>query len=97
MTALRDLKTLANNTQSFREFTGAMVGDVGARVQDVTQRHSAQELLAERLEAERQSISGVDPNEEMVYSLQFQRSFEMAARYISVVNETLADLFQLVR
>lgn len=97
MAAQRDVKVMANGTQSFREFTSAMVGDAGARVQDVSRRYSAQELLAERLDAEFQSISGVDPNEEMVALLQFQRSFEMAARYIRVVDETLSELLNLVR
>ena len=97
MTALRDGKFLANGTQSFREFTTALVGDVGVRTQDVSQRLRAQEILGERLNAEWQATSGVDPNEELMNLLQFQRSFEMGAKYIGVVNETLAELLQLVR
>ncbi len=96
MTALRDDKALGNGSQTFNQFADAMIGDIGARVQDTAQRHEAIEVLGQQLEAERQSVSGVDPNEELVHVMQFQRSFQMAARYISVVNETLDDLLLLV-
>lgn len=97
MTALRDAKSLGNGTQSFHEFATALVADAGVQTQDVSQRLLAQEALGERLDAEWQALSGVDPNEELVAMLQYQRSFEMASRYIGVVNDTLGELLQMVR
>ena len=96
MTALRDTLVLAGGTQTFREFYASIVGDVATKVQELSQLKDHQELVGQRLEAERQSISGVDPNEELVRLLQLQRSFQIAARYISVVNETLDELLLLV-
>lgn len=97
LTKLRDARTLAGGTQNFREFYGSIVGDVGVRVQALSSNQDAQMALGARLEAERQAVSGVDPNEELVRLLQYQRSFEMAARYIAVVNETLDSLLQLAQ
>jgi flagellar hook-associated protein 1 FlgK len=97
MAALRDQKFLANGTQTLREAYAALVSDVGLRVQDLSERQEHQELLGQRLEAERQSVSGVDPNEELVRMVQYQRSFQMAARFINTVSETLDELVRLVR
>jgi flagellar hook-associated protein 1 FlgK len=94
--ALRDLKLLGGGTQTFREFHAATVGDLGREVQDLTSQQSQQQLLGQRLETERQSISGVDPNEELVHMLQFQRSFQMAARYITAVNQALDELVHIL-
>lgn len=92
----RDARVLSSGTQTFRQYADGIVGDIGIQVRDVNDRQTALEILGDRLEAERQSISGVDSNEELVILLQFQRSFQMAARYISVVDETLSDLMRLV-
>lgn len=94
--ALRAAPVLANGTQDLQQFATALIGDVGTQVQQLGQEQTQQQLLSEQLEAQRQSVSGVDPNEELVHMLQFQRSFQLAARYIATVNETIDDLLRLV-
>ena len=54
------------------------------------------DTLAVQLEAERASISGVDPNEELVEMVKFQRQFEIAARFLTTINQTLDDLLAVV-
>jgi flagellar hook-associated protein 1 FlgK len=54
------------------------------------------QVMHGQLQVERESISGVDPNEETVRLLQFQRSYQAAARVISTVNQTLDDLLRMV-
>ncbi len=97
MAALRDQPLLANGTQTFRQHYAALVGDVGSRVQQLGQEETAKQVIGQQLEAQRQSISGVDPNEELVHMLQFQRSFQMSARYLTAVNDTLEELANLIR
>jgi flagellar hook-associated protein 1 FlgK len=49
----------------------------------------------DQLEARRQSVSGVNIDEELLLMEQFQRSFEVAARFtqtLTAVNETLMEL-----
>jgi flagellar hook-associated protein FlgK len=87
---------LAGGASNMRKFLSDLIADVGSRVQDLDQRQTALESLGQGLEVERQSISGVDPNEELLRLLQYQRSFQMSARFLTVVNETLQDLFLLV-
>lgn len=50
-----------------------------------------------RLENERDAISGVDLNEELVYLQQYQRSYEAAARVIQAADEMLNTLFNILR
>lgn len=96
MVAARDAVGLANGTQTIGQFYAAMVGDVGTKVRELDQRQTDQQALGRSLAAQQQSVSGVDPNEELVQMLQYQRGFEAAARFINVVNDTLNQLFQTI-
>lgn len=97
MAALRDQLLLAGGTQTFRQHYAALVGDVGSQVQQLDQEQTAKQVLGQQLEAQRQGVSGVDPNEELVHMLQFQRAFQMSARYLTVVNDTLEELADIIR
>ncbi|MBW3539806.1 MAG: flagellar hook-associated protein FlgK [Planctomycetes bacterium] len=95
LVALRDSQRLAGGTQTFLQFTSTIIDEVSIEVRSLTDLQETSQLLAERLEAERQGISGVDPNEELVQMIRFQRQFEIAARFISTVNEALDSLLQI--
>lgn len=44
----------------------------------------------------RDSVSGVDPNEELLNMLEFQRQFQAASRFVTVVDEALDELMRLI-
>lgn len=94
--ASRDQRLAANGTQTLRESLEDLTGRIASRVHDLELQQTAQQALTQRLQDERQAASGVDPNEELVRMLQYQRGFQMSARYISVVNDTLDDLVHIV-
>lgn len=54
-------------------------------------------LVGEQLFLERESVEGVDPNEEVVEMLKYQRAFEASARFVSAVNQTLEELMNMLR
>src|SRR5262249_32752590 len=87
MAALSDVPVLGSSTQTLSEAYVAMVGDVGQQVQALDQRQTNQTALGQSLQTQQQSVSGVDPNEELVHMVQFQRMFQMASRYVSAVND----------
>ncbi|HKI33795.1 MAG TPA: flagellar hook-associated protein FlgK [Gemmataceae bacterium] len=93
---LQNAQTLANGTQSVGQYFAATVGDVGVRVQDLTNQQTAQQTLGQQLSSQQQSVSGVDTNEELTNLLQYQRSFQMASEYINVVNQTLTTLMGII-
>ncbi len=94
--ALRDQPLLAGGTKTLSDYLAGLVGDVAGRVNDLTTRQTTQQSVGQSLTAQQQSISGVDPNEELVRLLQYQRGFQMSAHYISVVNSTVDDLLHIV-
>jgi flagellar hook-associated protein 1 FlgK len=53
------------------------------------------ELVREGLYSQIQAVSGVSLDEESINLLTFQRQFQAAARFISVIDETLQILLSL--
>ena len=94
LVSLRDQATLSGGTQTFDQAYASLAGDVGARVSDLTDLQTSQKALGQQLQAQQQSVSGVDPNEELVNLLNFQRAFQIGSEYISVVSSTLNDFLQ---
>lgn len=95
--ALRDQQLLGGGTHTIEQYLGDIIARVGSDTLDYDLTMASLESLGQHLQAERDSISGVDPNEELVYMLQFQKSFQAAAQFISTLDETLDELFRMVR
>lgn len=57
----------------------------------------AAETIMASLQAQRDSISGVNLDEEAISLLKYQRAFQGAARFVSVVDELISELLLLVR
>lgn len=95
LVALRDANTISGQS-SFRQFLADLIGNVGSQVQDATDKKSAHDALAQQLEEQRQSASGVDANEELIRLVQYQRAYQLSARFVSVVNQTLDELLRIM-
>jgi flagellar hook-associated protein 1 FlgK len=76
-------------------YYGSTVSAIGVESRRQSQVATAEKTLVDSLEAERDAISGVSVDEEMVKLLEVQRSFEAAARYLNVVNELLDTLMRV--
>lgn len=66
----------------------------------VTQRRTALTQLGaqyDQLRNQQDALSGVDPNEELLLMLEFQRAFQANAKFLSTVNEMLDEILSLVR
>ncbi|MCA9028478.1 MAG: flagellar hook-associated protein FlgK [Planctomycetaceae bacterium] len=96
LAALSEQTGLNGNT-SFSEYLARASGDAGVFVSHAEDDLAAMTQLSEQLTAERESVSGVNPDEELVHMLEFQRMFQTAARFLSSVNETLDEVLGLVR
>lgn len=91
----RDLDALGTNT--IEDFYADIVGDVGFEAAAANSMLATQNQLMAQLEAERESVSGVNLDEEMVDMLRFQKSYEAAARFLSVAQEMTDTLINLGR
>lgn len=73
-----------------------VVFDVATTIRSARTESDAASAIAETLEAQRQAVSGVSLDEEAVKLLQYQRSYQGAARLIAAVDEMMQTLLQLV-
>jgi flagellar hook-associated protein 1 len=93
--AFQNAPVLVNGTQSLEQFAGTIVGNIGSQVQNLTQQQTAQQAVATQLQNQQQSVSGVDTNAELVNLMQYQQSYQMAAHYLSVVDQAFTALIQI--
>lgn len=98
--ALADLGTTAIaglGNVSFAAFLAARQGRVGQDAARARDQAQAADLIQQQLEAQRQSLAGVNLNEELTNLLKFQRAFQAASQLIRVTETILDELLSVVR
>lgn len=93
----RGEKLFDSGTESIEERLATMTGVAGLAVRSQRTERGQLDMQHEHLSNLRDSVSGVDPNEELLLMLQFQRSFQAAARFMTTADETVQELLQLIR
>ncbi|QDU72362.1 flagellar hook-associated protein FlgK [Mucisphaera calidilacus] len=86
----------ALNGRSLSDFWTDHVADYASRLSATGQQAEADTLVRQSLEAQRQELSGVNVDEETIDLIQYQRSFQASARFISVTDELIQTLLGLV-
>jgi flagellar hook-associated protein 1 len=74
----------------------SLVGKIAADSKAAQDNYTAADVVAQTLESERQSISGVSMDEEAIHMIMYQRAFQGAARYISIIDQMLDEVVSLV-
>lgn len=99
LTRLLDLRQaeLVNGERSMEEALDRTTTAIAIEVNSLNGLEFDLSSYQNTLVRERQAISGVDPNEEMVEMLKYQRSFQAAVRIISTIDETLSELMNMIR
>ncbi len=82
---------------SLLDHYGMVVGAAAVAAQAAVNAVSAADVIVGSLKAQRESISGVNLDEEAIRLMQYERAFQGAARYIMVVDELINELLGLVR
>ena len=75
---------------------GEIVAKVGSNVVSLESSSTSLNAVQANIESQIASISGVNPDEEVLRMLQYQRAYEAAARYISTVNDITLELLQII-
>jgi flagellar hook-associated protein 1 FlgK len=81
---------------SLLDHYGTVVGAVAVAAQASVNAVAAADIIVDSLRAQRESISGVNLDEEAIQLMKFERAFQGAARYVSVVDELINELIGLV-
>lgn len=101
-TALRiaELSTTANDGlsgASLPDSYNAMVTSIAVAGSAARDTQEAAAAILASLQAQKESISGVSLDEEAISLVKYERAFQGASRFISVVNNLLNELILLVR
>jgi flagellar hook-associated protein 1 FlgK len=97
--AIADLQDAALDDidgKSLREFWQNSVNELAVKTSSANAAVASAVLIRESLSSQIQAVSGVSLDEESINLLTFQRQFQAASRYISVIDESLQVLLSLV-
>ncbi len=97
--ALRDqaLNVDGGAPASLIERAANLAGQFGLDIATATQESVFRESQATSLSIQRESVSGVNLDEELVNMMIFQRSYEASAKVIQTANQMLATLMGILR
>jgi flagellar hook-associated protein FlgK len=95
--SLRDVRVHELGGRTFVEEISDVSASAGLIVQTSGKQSTQLEAYQTRLHTDRDSISGVDMNQEMLEMMQGQRAFQASAKYLQSADQMLDELFSLVR
>ncbi len=76
----------------FNSAVAALITDLGTQSQNYKAQSTAQQNLVSALQSQRDSISGVNLDEEASNMMTLQRGYQASARFISVINQLTDQL-----
>lgn len=83
-------------TQTLGAYYGTLVARVGLDTQTATTGSSAQKTLATNIDAVRQSINGINLDEETQNLVKYQNSYQAAAKTLAVIEQLLTTAIGLI-
>ncbi|MBI5429610.1 MAG: flagellar hook-associated protein FlgK [Nitrosomonadales bacterium] len=86
---------LANGTTNFQGAYGQLVGDIGAKTQELAATSQAQANMVTQTVASQQAVSGVNLDEEAANLLRYQRAYQAAAKALQVASTMFDALLSL--
>jgi flagellar hook-associated protein 1 FlgK len=75
----------------------ALVGDIGIQVESAQTRLDFRESVLKQTQAQRESVSSVNVDEEMTKMIMFQRAFEASSLLVRTADELYGDLIEMTR
>ncbi len=91
---LRDADLASLGNRSLTRFFNDMIAVLGQESASFAIAFDTQLATMSQLEAQRQSISGVNVDEELANMMRYQRSFQAAAKILSVLDQTTEELIK---
>jgi flagellar hook-associated protein 1 FlgK len=88
-------KTMAGNTASFSTTYSQMVSSVGNKGGEINTVLAAQQSVLNEAEEARNSLSGVNLDEEAVDLLKYQQSYQAAAKMLQIASELFASILAI--
>jgi flagellar hook-associated protein 1 FlgK len=83
-------------TQSYNDYYSAIIRDAGNEVLKSEAAYNHQSDMMAQLENQRESVSGVSLDEEMINLLKFQNAYAAAAKLITTADEMMQTILQML-
>ena len=96
LAAVRDEFLMDGGKQTLSDFVATMVGEIGRQTANAKTNSSHQATIMSYLSNQRESVSGVSIDEEMILLTQYQMGYAAAGKLSSSVNEMLDILMSIV-
>lgn len=97
LSQMRDRPFGGLGNKSFRAFYGDILSDVGRSVQVAQSNVDTQRAVIQQVEKQVADVSGVSIDEELTNMLKFQRSYQAAAKTLTIMDEVLQDVINMLR
>lgn len=95
--AVQNELLMNSNTSSLNSFLASLVGKIGNQVSSAKTDSDHQTIIANQLINQRESVSGVSLDEEMIRLIKYQMGYTAAGKLCTTVNEMLETLMNLVK
>ncbi|GHS88757.1 hypothetical protein AGMMS49957_10810 [Synergistales bacterium] len=92
MGSLKTSRLLSDGSASFGEFYESYISKIGSEAGRASLMYRAQKNLTDQIDNQRQSVMGVNIDEEMLDILMFNNAFNAMARYVTTIDEMLDKL-----
>ena len=83
-------------TQPYNDYYSSIVRDVGSEVLKSDAYYHHQSDMISQLENQRESVSGVSLDEEMINLIKFQNAYSAAAKLITTADEMMQTVLQMI-
>jgi len=93
ISAIKDNTSIEGFT--FNNYSASIIGKIGQDVADAKTNVKHQDIVMSQLVNQRESVSGVSIDEEMMKLIQYQMGYNAAGRLCTIVNEMLDTLINL--
>ena len=96
MKDLKDLAVSSLNSLTIGEFYRQLATDIGQQVSVKQMRKDNIEAIVQNLSDQQSQISGVSINDEAAQLLIFEQMFQAVAKYLNVVQLSLASVMEII-
>jgi flagellar hook-associated protein 1 len=94
--AVRDQLNMNSGTATLNSFLSAMVGKIGQNVASAKTDNERQTTILNNLANQRESVSGVSIDEEMINLIKYQMGYNAAGKLVQTTNSMLDTLMNLL-
>lgn len=96
LSQLQTRDTMSGNSASYQEAYAQLVGEIGSRTRHVMVSGEAQQTLLEQAQSSRDSVSGVNLDEEAANLIRYQQAYQASAKAMQISASLFDTILQVM-